>query len=53
MASDTSLIRPARALDLHQRPSWAVLQLVRTEEIGGMAANTPWGSRTAAPVMAA
>ena len=32
MAPDTGLIRPAQALDLHQRPSLTVLQLVHTEE---------------------
>jgi hypothetical protein len=33
MAPDTDLIRPAQALDLHQRPSLTDLQLVHTEEV--------------------
>jgi len=33
MASDTGLIRPAQALDLHQRPLLTVLQLVHTEGV--------------------
>jgi len=46
MASDTDLIGPAQALDLHQRSSSTVLQLVHTEEVTALVLLTSMRSRS-------